>query len=212
MAHFWVQINTYFLNSGKHWDLQAAFGFAGSDVTTSRSVALSTGTVSNSSQSYVRSLYASLGGGYNQTLGKNVTARLWGRGDAQVSQAPSFTETGSAVTALTVGKQTYHTAQVSFGYDIAGKMPGAAGAAQWSLGVGGTEQLVNGDRQAPRTVGMFSTSGQVRAPNSSPFAGFVHANLNVPVGDNASFSVGLTATHAKGWDSQMANLGFQVKW
>ena len=203
----------YAVGNKEPFDYAAVYSFNQSNIKASRQIGLSTGSVSNSSDSNVNGSVLSLSAGMTYALNAQVNGRVWVNGILDQTQAKAFTEQGSSVTALGVAKESINSSQATLGYTFSGQVqvpdsrPGT-----WTLGVGATKLLDQGSHPVTRQMSLHSAKWEVSTPKTGDSSQFLQAGVRLPVGANADAWVNLGATKRQGASGQFGNVGLSIKW
>ena len=203
----------YAVGNKERFDYAAVYSFNQSNIKASRQIGLSTGSVSNSSDSNVNGSVLSLSAGMTYALNAQVNGRVWVNGILDQTQAKAFTEQGSSVTALGVAKESINSSQATLGYTFSGQVqvpdsrPGT-----WTLGVGATKLLDQGSHPVTRQMSLHSAKWEVSTPKTGDSSQFLQAGVRLPVGANADAWVNLGATQRQGASGQFGNVGLSIKW
>ncbi len=203
----------YAVGNKERFDYAAVYSFNQSNINTSRQIGLSTGTVSNSSDSTVNGSVLSLSAGITYELNKQVNGRVWVNGTLNQTKAKSLTEEGSSVTALGVAKESISSSQVTLGYSFSGqiKVPDSR-PGTWMLGVGATKLLDQGSHPVTRQMSLHSANWEVSTPNIGDSSQFLQAGVRLPIGANADAWVNLGGTKRQGASGTFGNVGLSIKW
>ena len=203
----------YALGRKGDFDYSAVFSLNRSSTDTTRATSLSTGTLSNSSNSTAQGQVLSLTAGMKHSLSGDISGRLWVNGLLDQTRANTLSEQGSSVTALSASSESFKSAQATLGYSISGAVnvpdnrPGV-----WLLGVGVTHQLEQGSPQVSRQMAMHGASWQVTAPKLGTLTQFVQAGVRVPVSPKVDAWINIDASERQGASAKGGNVGLSIKW
>jgi autotransporter-associated beta strand protein len=203
----------YAVGNKERFDYAAVYSFNQSSIKTSRQIGLSTGNVSNSSDSNVNGSLLSLSAGMTYALNAQVNGRVWVNGTFDQTQAKALTEQGSSVTALGVAKESINSSQATLGYTFSGqvKVPDSR-PGTWTLGVGATKLLDQGSHPVTRQMSLHSAKWEVSTPKMGDSSQFLQAGVRLPMGANADAWVNLGGTKRQGASGQFGNVGLSIKW
>ena len=203
----------YAVGKKERFDYAAVYSFNQSNIKTSRQIGLSTGNVSNSSDSNINGSVLSLTAGMTYALNAKVNGRVWVNGTLNQTQAKALTEQGSSVTALGVAKESISSSQATLGYTLSGqvKVPDSR-PGTWMLGAGVTKLLDQGSHPVTRQMSLHTAKWEVSTPKTGDSSQFLQAGVRLPVGANADAWVNLGGTKRQGAPDRFGNVGLSIKW
>jgi autotransporter-associated beta strand protein len=203
----------YAIGRKDQFDYSAIFSLNQSKIDTKRQTGLSTGALSNSSDSKAKGAVLSVSAGFNHALNDKVNGRVWVNGLVDQTKANALTEQGSTVTALSAAKESFKSAQATVGYTLSGNVsvpdsrPG-----KWSLGAGVSKLMSEGRPHVSRQMSLHGASWQVTTPKVGTTTEFVQAGVILPVGTNADAWINLGASKRDGASASSGSVGLSVKW
>ena len=185
-----------------------------SEIDTTRAVGLSTGASTNRSSSTARGAALAAQIGYRYDIkDAGISSLVWLRGDVDTTQSDSFTEIGSAVTALNIAKQDMRSADLSIGYTISSEIKNAdQTSGRWNLGIGASKTT---DKEMPyvmRTMSLHGATWNASVPQSGAVAKFASAGIDLWLGEDATITFSLAAYERNGSFAKSAAFGLQVQW
>lgn len=179
-------VMAYYFGETGNWNYSGLVSMGFSDIKTQRTVDLSTGTTDNASDSSAKTHIARLSVGYSQPVSESLSLGLNADVLRMHTAASGFTETGSAVTGLSVTQesQTETQTSVSLGLNWAPEDTNTVMGLQ-----AGVDLRRGHDRISDRDVTLHSASWEVETPHMARQLRFVEAGFRTTVGDlfNADF-------------------------
>jgi hypothetical protein len=203
----------YAVGNKERFDYAAVYSLNQSNINTSRQIGLSTGNVSNTSDSNVNGSVLSLSAGMTYALNTQVNGRVWVNGTHNQTKSKALTEQGSSATALGVAKESISSSQVTLGYSFSGqiKVPDSR-PGSWMLGVGATKLLDQGSHPVTRQMSLHGANWEVSSPKVGDSSQFLQAGLRLPIGANADAWVNLGGIKRQGASGKFGNVGLSIKW
>ncbi|WP_139816187.1 autotransporter outer membrane beta-barrel domain-containing protein [Planktotalea arctica] len=201
---------------GKHgaFEYDGILSINRSEIDTSRAVALSTARFDNISSSNADGVALSAQIGYRYDLiPSSVSSLLWLRGNLDQTRTNTFTEDGSALTALSIAGQKVKSTDFSLGYTVSGNVTkGAVKGPSWNFGAGVSKRMDSGMKDISRMASLHGATWEVSVPKAGDVTTFAFAGLDVPMGDNASMSLNLSVAERDGALSKSASFGLLFQW
>ena len=185
-----------------------------SEIDTTRTVALSTGTLANTSSSTARGAALSARVGYRyDILPASISSLVWLRVDLDSTKTDTFTEEGSSVTALSMAGSKVKSTNLALGYTVSGHVSeGDFSDTTWNIGAGVSKQIDRGMPDISRVASLHGASWNVSVPKAGDVTKFAFAGFEVPFGDNADISLNLSVAERDGSLSKGASFGLFFQW
>lgn len=196
------------------FDYSAVFSLKHSTMGTTRQTGLSTGALSNTSDSTAQGAVLSLSAGMKHALSDKINGRVWINGTVDQTRANALNEMGSSVTALGAASESFKSAQATLGYTVSGSIavPENNRPGTWMLGAGVTQQADQGRPQVSRQMSLQGAAWQVVAPKLGDTTQFLQAGLRLPVGTSAEAWINLSGSQRTGASTKGGNVGFSIRW
>lgn len=185
-----------------------------SKIDTTRTVALSTGNLANTSSSTARGAALSARVGYRYDISPaSISSLVWLRADLDSTKTDTFTEEGSSITALSIAGSEVKSANFALGYTVSGQMSeGDFSGTTWNIGAGVSKQIDRGMPDISRVASLHGASWNVSVPKAGDVTKFAFAGFEVPFGDNAHISLNLSVAERDGSLSKAASFGSFFQW
>jgi autotransporter-associated beta strand protein len=185
-----------------------------SEIDTTRTVGLSTGTLANTSSSTARGAALSARVGYRyDILPDSISSLVWLRVDLDSTKTDTFTEEGSSVTALSMAGSEVKSTNLALGYTVSGHVSeGDFSDTTWNIGAGVSKQIDRGMPDISRVASLHGASWNVSVPKAGDVTKFAFAGFEVPFGDNADISLNLSVAERDGSLSKGASFGLFFQW
>jgi hypothetical protein len=174
-------VMAYYFGETGSWDYSGLISLGFTDLDTQRSVTLSTGTLSNASDSSARSQLAKLQFGYTENLAEGLNARFSVDMLRLHTEASGFTETGSATTALTATTERQAETRINLGAGVTWTPTDLANSLIYANA--GVELRDGQNRVSNRDVTLHAASWEVESPYSNPRIGFAELGVRTTLGD-----------------------------
>ena len=192
-----------------HLSTIAGFGFANID--TDRTVGLSTGTTTNTSERGAKLAFAQAKLEYDQQLLPTLKGTVWSSLQFDAVRTNSFVEDGDQVTALSVRSETETATTISAGYDLTGAVRMNAHEGLWRVGAGAS-YTPDSSRSASREVGLNGADWKVGSPEFDSVLAFISAGLHMPLSETASLDLSARAAKGNNWESYGVSLNLSTRW
>jgi dUTP pyrophosphatase len=178
----------YMLGQRQAFDYDAIIGYNDSKSDIDRTISLASGTVKNNSRPAWGGLTVQAGLGYAYELASGVFGRAYSRVAIDQTNAKSFDETGSSLTALTATKQKYMSEQLTVGYDFNGRITSPNYKdVNWRIGAGSTFLGKGRDAFVDRSVSMHGATWSVSEASYTSVIPFVQMSVNQRINDKMNF-------------------------
>lgn len=173
-------IMAYYFGETGNWNYSGLVSMGFSDITTQRTVDLSTGTTDNASDSSAKTHIARLTVGYSQPVSETVSVGFNADVLRMHTAASGFTETGSAVTGLSATQENQAETQASLSLGLNWAPQNTNTVMGFNAGV---EVRPGHDRISDRDVTLHSASWEVETPYMDGQLRFLEAGFRTTVGD-----------------------------
>jgi len=182
-----------------------------SETDAKRTTTLASGVQSNASKGRVKSIVADARATMDVDLtgAAGVKAQMWAGGTYSATRSAAYTETGSALTSVSVAAVDMHSLEASFGGDVSGAI---ADKGQWSVGLGAIHTLNQGDPIATTAMSMHGASWEVTAPQGNPTKLMLSADMSYKVTHGLNVWLSVSGSHSNDSLVKSGSMGLRFKW
>jgi autotransporter-associated beta strand protein len=190
----------------------ASLSLGNSKIRGDRSVALATGTESNSFEAKNTSVQAAGRVGYKVDVSEKIAAMPWVSAEVNWTHAPGYAETGSTITGLTVAEDDYRSAVIKAGVDLGGQFFSTQSSkASWSSSFGLSHTLGFGDTYATRDVSLNGTTWNVTESHDGKTAAFAKFGLSYSPNPDSQFWANVGISRGEGQRQDWISSGMSLR-